>query len=348
MIKDLFFFKKTTAPYIRHFFSIACILIVFMIGYFQGEMAFASFGALGISTFNYYKPLPRKYLTNYLFSIGCFMAGSNLLGMYASYFRWTAPIVVGIVAFLGRFLFRLYKIETPGPYFSVMFVSIGVSSNLEFSKIPLMTVFFMIGVLIAVILALLFSFVDKRVITVDDQRISFKERLIADPSVIIDSYFYGAILFFATYLSFSLKLYNPYWLVISCAAILQGNNFRDVFSRNIQRIIGTIIGLIIAALILELHWNTLNQMFVISILYMIVDFFKKKNYTVLLIFSTPMALMLSNLVHHQYISTLVQYRFISILLGSLLGLLSVWLITTMWKFYFHNQHFIDHLKKNKF
>lgn len=318
-----------------------------MIGYLQHEMAFASFGALGIITFNYYKPLPRKYLIKYLFSIGIFMASSNLLGMFASHFRWTAPIVVGLVAFFGRFLFRVYKIEKPGPYFSVMFVSIGVSSNLKFSQIPLMTLFFMIGVLIAVIIALIFSLFDKRATTVDTQQAGFKERITADPSVIIDSYFYGAILFFATYLSFSLKLYNPYWLVVSCAAILQGNNFKDVFSRNFQRIIGTIIGLIIAAIMLDIHWSTLNQMFVISILYMIVDFFKKKNYTVLLIFSTPMALMLSNLVHHQYISTLIQYRFISILLGSLSGLISAWLITNMWKFYFHNQHFIDHLKKNK-
>ncbi|MGK0607193.1 FUSC family protein [Enterococcus gilvus] len=347
MIKELFLLKKTNDPYIRHFFSIVCILIVFMIGYFQNQIAFASFGALGISTFNYYKPLPHKHLIKYLFSIGIFMASSNLLGMFASHFRWTAPIIVGIVAFLGRFFFRLYKIEKPGPYFSVMFVSIGVSSNLDFSKIPLMTLFFMIGVLIAVVMALLFSLFDKCPISIYDQQADLKERLVADPSVIIDSYFYSAILFFATYLSFSLKLYNPYWLVVSCAAILQGNNFNDVFSRNIQRIIGTIIGLVIAALMMELHWSTLNQMFVISILYMIVDFFKKKNYTVLLIFSTPMALMLSNLVHHQYISTLIQYRFISIILGSLLGLISAWLITKMWKFYFHNQHFINHLKKNK-
>ncbi|MGK0552027.1 FUSC family protein [Enterococcus faecalis] len=347
MIKELFFIKKTDDPYIRHLFSMACILIVFVIGYLQRELAFASFGAFGIVTFNYYKPFPRKYLTKYLFLIGIFMASSNLLGMCASHFRWTAPIAVGVVAFLGRFFFRLYKIEKPGPYFSVMFVSIGVSSNLDFAKIPLMTLFFMAGVLVAIIMALILSLFDKRHVISYGQQVAFKERLIDDPSVIIDSYFYGAILFFAAYLSFSLKLYNPYWLVISCAAILQGSNFRDVFSRHIQRIIGTIIGLIIAALMLEVHWNTLDQMFVISILYMIVDFFSKKNYTVLLFFSTPMALMLSNLVHHQYVSTLVQYRFISILLGSLLGLISAWLITKVIRFYVHNKHFIDHLKKNK-
>ena len=55
--------------------------------------------------------------------------------------------------------------------------------------------------------------------------------------------------------------------------------------------------------------------------------------------------MLSNLVHHQYIGTLIQYRFISIIFGSLIGLFWAWLITITLKFYKKNIHFIEHIKK---
>ncbi|WP_160240765.1 FUSC family protein [Enterococcus faecalis] len=274
------------------------------------------------------------------------MASSNFLGMISSHYKWTVPIVVSMVAFFGRLFFRLYKIEKPGPYFSVMFVSIGASSNIEFSQIPMMSLFFIIGIIVSIVLAVIFTFFDKQPIEI--YRIEpLKTRLISDPSVILDSYLYATILFFATYISFSLSLYNPYWLVVSCAAILQGNKLKDAYTRHIQRIIGTIIGLLLAAVLLEINLSILDQMLVISILYMVVDFFKKKNYTFLLFFSTPMALMLSNLVHHQYITTLIQYRFICIILGSLIGLFWVWLITITLKFYIKNVHFIDHIKKNK-
>lgn len=60
-----------------------------------------------------------------------------------------------------------------------------------------------------------------------------------------------------------------------------------------------------------------------------------------------MALMLSNLIRHQYVHTLIQYRLIGILLGGSLGLCSTWLITITIRFYYHNSHAIDHIKRNK-
>jgi len=254
-----------------------------MIGYTLKNLAFASYGALGISTFNYYKHFCRNFLINYLFLIGFFMASSNFLGMISSHYKWTVPIVVSLVAFIGRLFFRLYKINKPGPYFSVMFVSIGASSKIEFSQIPLMSIYFIIGMVVSIVLAVMFTLFDKH--PIETYKIEpLRNRFISDPSVILDSYLYATILFFATYVSFSLKLYNPYWLVISCAAILQGDKLKDAYTRHIQRITGTIIGLMLAALLLEINLSILNQMLIISILYMIVDIFKKKNYTFLLFF----------------------------------------------------------------
>lgn len=56
----------------------------------------------------------------------------------------------------------------------------------------------------------------------------------------------------ATYLSQSIQLENPYWLVISTATIFQGNNLRAMMERNVQRILGTPLGIGFAAFLLNI------------------------------------------------------------------------------------------------
>ncbi len=42
-----------------------------------------------------------------------------------------------------------------------------------------------------------------------------------------------------------LKLDNPYWLPISCAAVIQGVTLQQVWRRTFQRILGTFVGLLL-------------------------------------------------------------------------------------------------------
>ncbi|MEO1769691.1 FUSC family protein [Candidatus Enterococcus ferrettii] len=337
--RELIHYNQPKDSYIRLIGAGLCMISVLFTGYFTHQLAIASFGSLGIFTFLYYQPLPLKQLLLRLSLIGIFLTVGNFVGMLSTHWHWTAPLFVALVGLIGRFFFRLYGIAKPGAFFIVMVSAMGASTQIPLPKIPVMSFYFLIGVCFAIFFATLLHFFDKRTPQIEVKR-SLKERLNDDPSVLIDSLFYSCVLFFAVYLSMGLQLKNPYWLVVSCAAILQGDNLRAMLHRNIQRIFGTLVGLVIAAGLLNLPLTVFETLLVITALFVTVEFFIKRNYAIAQFFTTPMSLMLSMLVRQQYLYSLIQYRFLGIVLGSLLGFGAAWIMTTGLKFY--NQKFDLH------
>jgi hypothetical protein len=39
-------------------------------------------------------------------------------------------------------------------------------------------------------------------------------------------------------------LTNPYWVAVACIAVMEGSSTRHIFQRSVQRIIGTLIGVV--------------------------------------------------------------------------------------------------------
>jgi uncharacterized membrane protein YccC len=76
----------------------------------------------------------------------------------------------------------------------------------------------------------------------------------------------------------------------------------------------------------------------ITVLFVTVEYFVKRNYAIAQFFTTPMSLMLSMLVKQQYLYSLIQFRFLGIVIGSLLGLLAAWMMTTSLSFYNRKFH----------
>ncbi len=89
---------------------------------------------------------------------------------------------------------------------------------------------------------------------------------------------------------------------------------------------------------LILALTTFESIVVITILFVTVEYFIRRNYGLAQFFTTPMALMLSLLVRQQYVITLIQFRFLGIVLGSLLGLAAAWLFTVVVTFYERKYH----------
>ena len=336
--KELIHYHKPKESPFRLIGAGLCMISVLFTGYLSHQLAISSFGSLGIFTFLYYQRLPLKQSMLRLSIIGSFLTIANFLGMLSTHAAWTAPIVVAVVGFLGRFFFRLYGIAKPGPFFIVMVTAMGVSTKIPLAKIPVMSGYFFIGVLFSLLFAFILYFLEKTPLPEIDPVKTLNSRINDDPAVVIDSLLYSGILFFAVYLSMGLQLKNPYWLVVSCAAILQGDNLRAMAHRNVQRIFGTIIGLAIAAFLLNLPLSIFENLLIITALFVTVEYFVKRNYAIAQFFSTPMSLMLSMLVKQQYLYTLIQFRFLGIVIGSLLGLLAAWMMSTSLDFYNRKFH----------
>ncbi|NSN13116.1 FUSC family protein, partial [Enterococcus faecalis] len=173
----------------------------------------------------------------------------------------------------------------------------------------IMASFVLLGVVTGIIMGIVLHFIDKRPY-VFQKRMSLQERLYIDPASLLDALHYAAILFLAAYLSQSLHLVNAYWMTFTCAAILQGENLHSVMQRNVQRILGTSLGLLLSAILLMIPFTPLQTIGIISILYSAFEGFINRNYAIASFFITPMSLLLSNLARQQVISNLLNYRLV--------------------------------------
>lgn len=331
--KELVVFHKPKNAPLQLIGAGICMAVPLFIGYFSNNLTIGSFGSLGIFTFLYYQSLPLKNLLIRLSAVGLFLLFGNLVGMLTTHVPWLIPISIALIAFCARIIFRLYDISKPGAFFIVMVTAMGSGTKIPLDRVPYMMSYVVLGILTSLIVATILYFIEGAVETTPTKKMSLQERLYTDPAALLDALHYAAILFLATYISQSLHLTNAYWMIVSCAAVLQGDNLRAIMQRNIQRIFGTIIGLLIAAFVLSFSFTSLQSILLICFFFITVEFFIKRNYTVANFFTTPMSLLLANLARHQYMISLLNYRLIGIVLGSLLGLLGAYVLTTSLRFY---------------
>ncbi|WP_213177546.1 FUSC family protein, partial [Enterococcus lactis] len=194
------------------------------------------------------------------------------------------------------------------------------------AQLPIVSLYFFMGVVFALIAAVITKLLDSR----PEQTIekaTLKERFHEEPLVIIDSVFYSAALFLSVYVSHGLNLHNPYWLTLSCASILLAENLDAMKHRQVQYLIGSMGGLCVSAVLSFVPFTQLQTIFLITFLYGIAQFLVARNYAVANIFLNPMALMLSTLIRGAYLMSLIEYRFLGIIIGSFIGLGVAWVMT---------------------
>ncbi|MDY0395060.1 FUSC family protein [Virgibacillus halophilus] len=132
---------------------------------------------------------------------------------------------------------------------------------------------------------------------------------------------YGIVLTFAAIVAYSFDFSRSYWVPLSCAAVMSGMTTVATFHRTVQRTFGTIIGLLIASLILASVHNGLMIVLFILVLTFITELFIVRNYGVAAIFFTSSALIMAEYATqiHDF-SFFATARLADILAGSLIGL----------------------------
>ncbi len=111
--------------------------------------------------------------------------------------------------------------------------------------------------------------------------------------VFISAIRYGFILFIAANIAFSFDFERSYWIVLSCGAVMLGSTIITTFHRAIQRSLGTIVGVLIAAFILTTHPEGLLIVLVIWLLTFLTELFIPRNYAIAVCFITPNAIFMA-------------------------------------------------------
>lgn len=148
-----------------------------------------------------------------------------------------------------------------------------------------------------------------------------------DSIVFLNAVRYGIVLSAATAVAFSFTFTRPYWIPLSCAAVMLGSTIMSTFHRAIQRSTGTVIGLMVASMILGLQPQGLVLVAVSMVLTMLTELFIVKNYAVAAMFITPNALLLAeNSTNIHSISYFASARITDILIGAAIGLAGTYII----------------------
>ena len=132
---------------------------------------------------------------------------------------------------------------------------------------------------------------------------------------------------FAAFIAYFLDFERSYWVPLSCAAVMSGATIIATFHRTVQRMFGTIIGLLIAGVILSVVHNGYIISIIILLLTFLTEMFIVQNYGLAAMFFTPSALVMAEYTSKVYdFSFFAGVRLIDIVIGSVIGLFGASLV----------------------
>lgn len=333
VFRHVFHFNRPNDSKCRLINAGICILIINVVGYVSGNYSFNAIGSMGVFTFLNYTPTEGARIMKRLIFVGIVLTISYNLGMLSTLNPWLPPIIIGLIAFFSRLFFRLFQIDKPGDIFAVLCAAAGATKPVTFSEMPQLSFFFICGVVLSIVM----GYITLRIEGAPKQSVHFNfyliERVRQYPRSVVDSFNYAISLFIVSYINLALGLGSYSWMMVSASAILQGNTLLQIYSRNFQRIIGTVLGLVTAALLLSLPMNVTTKIIFIVIFYVIVEYFMPRNYSIGIFFVTNMVMLQMTLATPDIWPELLQARFFGITIGSVLGAISATLQYRLYHFY---------------
>ena len=108
---------------------------------------------------------------------------------------------------------------------------------------------------------------------------------------------------------------------MSCLAVIAGATLRAVWDKQLQRILGTALGLLLAWGFMALPFNPWLIAAMVMVLTFIIETLVVRHYGVAAVFITPLTLLLAEAAAFGQQSTMavLQARFVDIVLGSVIG-----------------------------
>lgn len=298
-----------------------CVGIPVLIGFFTGyivESKLAAFGALVIlylQSDDLATRLKRLYLCSILMLI------SFAVGLLFSFNIWVGSATLGLWSMLIHYnLPKLKLTRPPGNFFFIMVTAIGLTRPFDSALLGNRLIAMSAGILCACVVGSIYSWILLR------QKEDKKEHVVAakDHYVnITESVIFGLFLACSLLVAYLMRLDNPYWVPVSTLAIMHGISRHHVWTRFIQRILGTLLGALLLWLILQLPWSPLGICLLMIGLQIIVEVLVVRNYALAAVFITMMTILLaeSNVALLNSSNELFANRLVDIVIGSAIGML---------------------------
>lgn len=279
----------------------------------------ASLGGLVILYYSSSSDFPTRMITLLSCSFGFLF--SVTIALFFNFNPIVSAIVFGIFSIIVRWITLYFKTRPPASFFFIMIASMASCHPHDLSVLPEKIGYVGLGTMGAVTLAFLYSMIMiKRSEPVKNSTFSvnIERDLYAN---FIEALIVGIMMAASLLIGHYLKMKNPYWIAISCLAVLQGVSLQHIWQRLFQRVLGTFIGLGFCWILLSISDTTFSIVLMIIVLQFFVETFIVRNYTIAVIFITPLTLLLTEFGNPliQDPNMFISIRFWDILIGSTLG-----------------------------
>ncbi len=290
-----------------------------LIGAWFDRMDHGLVSSLGGLVFLYLPETPMSHRMVSLMASAFGMTACYALGLMGHLMPPAMVLVLTLIAMLVTMVCRFYRLAPPGSLFFIMAAAIGAYSPGDLQQIPLKVGLLVMGCLLACLIAFAYS------IHILRRRPAQPVMPLTAPSfdfVVFDAVVIGVFVGMSLALAQLLRLEKAYWVPVSCLAVIQGMSLRAVWDRQLQRIVGTGIGLLLSWGLLSLPLDKWSLPLCMIALTFIVETAVVRHYGFAAIFITPLTLLLAEAttLGHAPSSALIQARFFDTVLGSLVGL----------------------------
>lgn len=291
-----------------------------LIGAYFNHLAYGLVGSLGGLVFLYLPNTPMHHRMVQVMACAFGLAASYCFGLLCHFVPQLMVPVLVFISIMVTMITRYFGLGPPGSLFFVMAASIGAFTPVKALEVPLMVGLMAMGSIVACLIAFFYSLLVLRL------REPAPIKPLPEPTfdfVVFDSIVIGAFVGIALALAQALQLDKPYWVPVSCLAVIQGSSLRAVWNKQLQRIIGTVLGLVVALGLLKLPMDKWTISLAIMALTFIIEFTVVRHYALATIFITPLTILLAEAatLGHAPVWPLIEARFFDTVLGCIVGLI---------------------------
>lgn len=252
------------------------------------------------------------------FSAAAFLVATGTAVALSPQREWLIIPIVTVVTIAATYLSDALHWHPPGPLFPVFAVTACASVPTEPSRI---LIAFALAAGSAAFSLLIgasgLALPRARRLEATPWRASF--RAAARPATRAAMLRFGAVVLVAGTIPTATGLGHPYWAIVSAVAAVSGVDAGARLVRAGHRMLGTIVGVLIAAALLAAPVPPLAVIAVVVLLQMSAELVVGRNYGITLAFVTPLAILMVELAHRTNELALLRDRALETALGVLVG-----------------------------
>jgi uncharacterized membrane protein YccC len=289
-----------------------------LIGAYFNHLEYGLASSLGGLAFLYLPSTPLYHRMVSVMACSFGLSACYALGVMSHIFPVLMTPALTFTAILVTMICRFYVMPPPGSLFFIMAASIGAYSPVPPLQLPLTVGLVAMGTMLACLIGFLYSLYILR--THAPQAVAPLPAPTFD-FVVFDSVVIGVFVGISLALAQMLQLEKAYWVPVSCLAVIQGASLRAVWIKQVHRVLGTAIGLLLVGALLLLPLGKWSISLMVMVLAFIIETTVVRHYAFASIFITPLAILLAEAatLGHSPPAVLMQARFFDTLLGCLVG-----------------------------